>query len=108
MRPDAIYATLDRLALGALLAARSRGLTVPNELLIAGLTDSAAARGTAPPLTTLNLHPEEIGRKAIEMLVALVEGNPPEQPHQFVRTRVVPRDSSVRTRGRLGSRRSVP
>jgi DNA-binding LacI/PurR family transcriptional regulator len=94
-RPDAIYATLDRLALGALRAAQSKGLSVPGELLIAGLADSEAARSSQPSLTTLGLRPDEIGRHAVEMLIALVERRPVQRRHRLVPTEVISRASTL-------------
>ena len=95
-RPDAIYATLDRLALGSLSAARARGLRVPDDLIVAGCTDSKASQWAEPPLTSLALNPEEIGRRVIEMLIAVVkeEGDPPA--HEFVPTKIVARESTAR------------
>jgi DNA-binding LacI/PurR family transcriptional regulator len=72
-RPDAIYATLDRLALGALLAIRSEGLRVPEDILLAAGSDSDAARSADPPLTTLDLNPEAIGRAAVRSLIDLLD-----------------------------------
>ncbi|MGZ4247074.1 MAG: LacI family DNA-binding transcriptional regulator [Solirubrobacteraceae bacterium] len=97
--PDAIYATIDTLALGALQAARTRGLSVPDDVLIASCTDNDALRLVDPPLTALNLHPEEIGRRAIEMLVAIADGHEPPQRHVLVRSRVVARASTRRPEG---------
>lgn len=98
-RPDAIYATLDRLALGALRAAQSKGLSVPGDLLVAGLADSEAARSSQPSLTALSLHPDEIGRTAVEMLIALVEGRPVRRRHRLVPTQVIPRASTLQSAG---------
>jgi DNA-binding LacI/PurR family transcriptional regulator len=98
--PDAIYATIDTLAVGALRAARARGLAVPGDLLIASCTDDDAARQASPPVTTMNLHPDEIGRRAIEMLVALVEGHEPAERHVFVTSRIVARASTRRGKAR--------
>jgi DNA-binding LacI/PurR family transcriptional regulator len=94
--PDAIYATLDRLALGALLAARARHVSVPDDLLVAGCTDSDAGRWARPSLTALALNPHEIGRQAVAMLIALAEGLSPEPPHRLVPTRVLVRGSTQR------------
>ena len=94
--PDGIYATLDRLALGALLAAEARGVDVPGELLVAGCTDSHASRGARPALTALSLDPEQIGVEAVETLIALAEGRDERPPHRYVPTTIVPRASSSR------------
>lgn len=100
-RPDAIYATLDRLALGAALAARTHELAVPRDLLLAGLSDSEASRTASPPLTTLALNPTAIAQRAVEMLVALVEERPVDEPRVTVPTRVVARKSTRRSAKRV-------
>jgi DNA-binding LacI/PurR family transcriptional regulator len=92
--PDAIYATLDRLALGALLAAEAKGVRVPEELRIAGCTDSDASRAARPALTALSLNPEQIGLEALDLLVTLVEDGEPAEPHRIVPFVVVPRGST--------------
>jgi hypothetical protein len=76
-RPDAIYATFDRLAIGVILAARSLGLSVPADLLVAGCTDSDAAKLSRPSLTVLDLNPAEVGRQAVELLIDIIEGREP-------------------------------
>ncbi len=92
--PDAIYATLDRLAVGVLLAASARGVRVPDDLLVAGCTDSDAARFSQPALTTLNLHPEQIGHQAVEMLAGRIEGRAQTPRQAVVGTRIVVRAST--------------
>jgi DNA-binding LacI/PurR family transcriptional regulator len=94
--PDAIFATLDRLALGVLRAAQHRGLVVPDDLLIAGYTDSDAARWTRPSLTAMRLNPDEIGRRAVELLVTTLD-EPAAEQHVHVPTRLLPRASTRRT-----------
>ena len=92
--PDAIYATLDRLALGALLAAEAKGVRVPDALRVAGCTDSQAARSSRPRLTALSLDPERIGTEAVDLLVSLVEKQPPAELHRIVPFTVIPRAST--------------
>jgi len=94
--PDAVYATLDRLALGALLAAQAQGLSVPRQLLVAGCTDSEAGKLARPSLTALALNPEQIGREAVAMVADLIEGREPPERHVLVPTRVLPRNSTRR------------
>jgi DNA-binding LacI/PurR family transcriptional regulator len=97
--PDAIYATLDRLALGALLAAEAKGVRVPEDLRIAGCTDSDASRTARPALTALSLNPERIGREAVDLLVTLIEDQAPVEPHRIVPFQVVSRGSTVALAG---------
>lgn len=95
--PDAIYATYDRLAHGALLAAQAQGVRVPDDLLlVATATESAVAPSVRPSLTVLNLHPEQIGHHAAELLVDLIEGREPAEHHVIIPTRIVARASTRR------------
>jgi len=92
--PDGIYATLDRVALGALLAAEAKGVTVPGELRIAGCTDSAASRTARPSLTALSLNPEQIGQEALDLLVELIENGAPKDGQRIVPYAVIRREST--------------
>lgn len=94
--PDAIYAMLDRMAIGALLAGRAEGFSVPNQLQIAGCTDSEAGRLARPSLTALALNPEQIGREAVSMIATLIEGGQPPSPHVMVPTKIIQRGSTRR------------
>lgn len=94
--PDAIYATLDQLALGALLAARARKIPIPSQLMIAGCTDSQASVWADPPLTAVMLNPEEIGRAAVASLISLIEGEELVPKPKIVPTSVLERRSTAR------------
>jgi len=101
--PDAIYATYDRLGVGALLAARAAGIAVPDDLLLAvTATESRGAEPTRPSLTALSLHPDQIGERAAELLIALVEGRTPNPLHVIVPTRLITRTSTRRSSAIIG------
>lgn len=91
-RPDAIYAVLERFALRALAAAEDLALRVPQDVRIATGSDSAAAQAAHPPLTALDLHPDKLGRAAVEMLIARVEGREPGDCHRLI-------DATLEVRG---------
>jgi DNA-binding LacI/PurR family transcriptional regulator len=69
-RPTAILATSDQLALGALEAARERGLGVPDELSVVGFDDIPGAAWAQPALTTVRQPLLEKGTIAGRMLIA--------------------------------------
>jgi DNA-binding LacI/PurR family transcriptional regulator len=94
--PDAIYATLDQLALGAMLAAQARSIEVPDQLMVAGCTDSNASAWATPPLTAVLLNPEQIGRAAVEMLAGLIEGEEPETNPILIPAQIRARESTAR------------
>ncbi|MBR7673677.1 LacI family DNA-binding transcriptional regulator [Streptomyces daliensis] len=64
----------DPLALGAVRAARRRGLDVPGDVSVVGYDDSAFMSCTEPPLTTVHQPIEAMGRAAVEMLTAQIQG----------------------------------
>lgn len=93
-RIDAVFFASDVLAVGALLECLRRGWRVPNRIAIAGFDDQEIAAQAIPPLTTVRVPREEIGRKAGEMLVARLEERPVEPPIVDVGFQIVPRESA--------------
>ncbi|HEY6760768.1 MAG TPA: LacI family DNA-binding transcriptional regulator [Baekduia sp.] len=103
--PDAIFASYDRLAFGALLAAKARGVRVPDELLLAmTATESSRGKSSGPSVTAVTLHPDQIGQRAIELLIDIVEGRA-DGGEVLVPTAIIPRASTKRrVSGRGGQR----
>ncbi|MFJ4715870.1 LacI family DNA-binding transcriptional regulator [Streptomyces sp. NPDC088785] len=64
----------DPLALGAVRAARRAGRSVPRDISVVGYDDSAFMNCTEPPLTTVRQPIEAMGRAAVELLVAQIQG----------------------------------
>jgi DNA-binding LacI/PurR family transcriptional regulator len=84
--PTAIFAVTDAMAIWAIRAARERGVRVPADLAVAGMDDIELAAYVDPPLTTVRIGKEEMGRVAAERLVALIEGGPAGAPVPAVTT----------------------
>ncbi|MFJ3903778.1 LacI family DNA-binding transcriptional regulator [Streptomyces sp. NPDC090025] len=70
-----IVCASDPLALGAIRAARRRGLAVPGEVSVIGFDDSAFMNCTEPPLSTVRQPIEAMGRAAVELLCAQIQGS---------------------------------
>jgi len=88
--PTAIFAANDLSAIGALRAASSLGLRVPQDLSIVGFDDIHAAVVTDPPLTTIRQPLQEMGETAARVLIDLIRGAQPQQQHvRFPATLVV-------------------
>jgi alanine racemase len=99
-RPTAVLAMSDALAIGALRAARDRGLHVPDDLSIVGFDDLDVAQYTDPPLTSVH---QPIRRKGAEAVRLLLSGGPGDGlPSQLrLATHLVVRGSTARlARGR--------
>jgi LacI family transcriptional regulator len=93
--PTAIFAFNDNLAIGALQAARARGLGVPDDLSIVGFDDSELAPLITPPLTSVRQPLAEMGRMAIALLVRLLDRTAAETLKVELSTTLVVRDSTA-------------
>lgn len=71
---DALVGANDDMALGALKALQERHIRVPDEVMIAGFDDIEESNFSAPPLTTVRQPFSEMGSKAVECLIRLIEG----------------------------------
>jgi DNA-binding LacI/PurR family transcriptional regulator len=70
----ALVCASDVMALGAIRAARARGLGVPEDVSIVGFDDSPLMALTSPPLTTLRQPVAAIAHAAVHALVAEMAG----------------------------------
>jgi LacI family transcriptional regulator len=72
--PTAIFAANDLSALGVLSAAAELGLAVPTDLSVVGFDNVPEAVMADPPLTTIEQPIQLMGRRAVELLLALLGG----------------------------------
>lgn len=72
--PTAIFTYNDLMAFGVLKAAKELGLSIPEELSVIGFDDIFFSSFTNPPLTTIRQFKEELGRRAVELLLKLIKG----------------------------------
>jgi DNA-binding LacI/PurR family transcriptional regulator len=93
VRPTAVVAFSDQLALGALRTATGAGLSVPGQLSIVGFDDSPTARSTVPPLTTVAQPLRDRGRAVGALVRALLAGEPVTSPEPY-EVRLVVRGST--------------
>jgi len=102
VRPTAVLAMSDAMAIGAMRAARELGLRVPADVSIVGFDDVDVAKYTDPPLTTVH---QPIRRKGEEAVRLLLGGGRQRDDGQTAQerldTRLVIRGSTARaSRGR--------
>ncbi len=76
-RPTAIFAGSDYMAYGVITAAEQRGLRVPEDIGVVGFDDNPNSAHMEPALTTVRQPFYEMGRRAIEILLSLVEAPRP-------------------------------
>jgi LacI family repressor for deo operon, udp, cdd, tsx, nupC, and nupG len=73
-RPDAVFASSDRMAVGALRAVHDAGLHCPDDVAIVGFDDLIPPDQTVPELTTVSQPVFQVGVRAAELLKAVIDG----------------------------------
>jgi LacI family transcriptional regulator len=72
LRPTAVFAGDDDMAVGAIWAAAEAGVSIPAEMSICGFDDTTIATQVWPPLTTIHQPVREMGRVATDELLLRV------------------------------------
>ncbi len=94
VRPAAVFAGNDMMAIGCLTTLEELGISVPRELAVAGFDDIPLAAFVRPKLTTMRADIAELGRTAMRLLAHCIEhGDPDPIPHQLLRPEPVVRES---------------
>jgi DNA-binding LacI/PurR family transcriptional regulator len=89
----AVFAGSDPIARGVYDAIRQSGLSIPDDISVAGFNDSEAAL-LYPPLTSVREFPEELGRHLAEFVLRRLQA-PDKKPQQLtIPTRVIVREST--------------
>jgi len=93
-RPTAVLAMSDATAVGAMHAARERGLRVPADVSVVGFDDVDLARYADPALTTIHQPIARKGEQAVHLLLSILGGDSAAQPNEPLATRLVARAST--------------
>jgi LacI family transcriptional regulator/LacI family asc operon transcriptional repressor len=72
---DAVAASDDSLAVGAVKFAYEQGIKIPDQLEIIGYNDSVLANCTEPELTSIDSKVEQLSIKAVNILMQVLSGN---------------------------------
>lgn len=94
--PTAVFAASDMLAVGALTAAREKGLRVPEDISVAGFDDIDFAAFSDPPLTTVRVPASQMGEMAVEVLMKMIESSSGEVRQISLDTELIVRGSCRR------------
>ncbi len=74
VRPTAIFAATDGIAMGILSAAREMGLVAGRDYSIVGFDDLPFSRFLDPPLTTVRQSASAFGKLGVSILVEMIKG----------------------------------
>lgn len=95
VRPDAVFAANDMMALGCLYAFNQAGVRVPEDIALAGFDDIPLARFVHPPLTTMRVNIAELGGMAMRRLLQGIEAAPADAAPQLLSPELIVRSSSL-------------
>lgn len=90
-RPTAIFCLNDEMAIGAMRAARDKGIRCPEEFSVLGCDGMDIGEFTSPSLTTMSRPVYEMGEMAVKIL--LKKHDVPETPRVRVRAELIRRES---------------
>jgi DNA-binding LacI/PurR family transcriptional regulator len=95
-RPTAVVGSTDVVAIAALKAASRAGLSVPSDLSVVGFDDIPLASITIPSLTTVHQPMQDLARRAVTRLLAVMsDGNETGKRIEVIAPTLVVRDSTA-------------
>ena len=92
-RPDAIFASADKLTTGCLRILKAKGIEVPGEIALTGFSNTDLTELLQPSLTIVKQPAFEMGEVAMKFLIQLIES---KRPVTDFETRVLPTQLFVR------------
>lgn len=97
-KPTAVFACNDLMAVGVLNACSRLGIKVPEDISVIGCDNTLIANISNPKLTSVDLDMREIGIRAAEELVNIIENRDRSRSKIIMDTRLVIRDSCSKVR----------
>lgn len=94
-RADAIFATNDLVALGALQMLARAGVAVPGEMMLAGYDDIEFAASATIPITSVRQPAAEMGRRAAELLFRTDHDRDLPVEHTVFQPELIARESTA-------------
>ena len=92
--PSAVIAMNEPLAVGAVQAARERGLPVPDDLAVVSIGNSHLAAHFSPAITAVDVRTAETGQALVRLLLGLIGGQQPRNPATIIPSTLVVREST--------------
>lgn len=96
VRPDAIFAVNDPVALGAFIILKEKQIRIPEDIALAGFSNNPLSSLIEPSLTTVDQASYDIGRNAAKLLLEQIEKGSENVPPviQVEKTKLIIRKST--------------
>ncbi len=90
---DAIFAGSDEVAIGILRYLNMKRISVPEKVAIISIDNIEMAEFTNPPLTTIDVQKTQMGRQAVQMVIAIHKGREKSVVNMTLPTSIIHRES---------------
>jgi LacI family transcriptional regulator len=96
-RPDAIFTISDRMAIGAMLAIKEKGLKMPQDIGLVGFNNEPVTRLVTPAVSSVDMPSFELGKAAAKLFIETMHNNENmSDVEEVLRPRLQVRESSLR------------
>ena len=92
-RPTAVFASGDKLAIGAIDAIKDAGLRVPEDISVIGFDNIEIAKYVTPKLTTIRQNCQEIGKAAVDILIEQINKKEKLKINKVIPVELIERES---------------
>lgn len=98
--PSAVFCANDNIAIGAMKIIKDRGLRIPGDISVVGFDDIEQASHIEPPLTTVRVHNEELGRVAVQKLIEAMNNRSKRPERTIIPTELIIRESASKVKNK--------
>lgn len=94
-RPDAIFAISDRMAIGAMLAIKKKGLRMPQDIGLVGFNNEPVTTLVTPQVSSVDMSSFELGKAAAKLFIQTMHNREDISPvEQILKPKLFIRESS--------------
>lgn len=97
-QPEAVCASSDLMAIGAITYLQNHGFHVPDDISVIGFDDLQVCEIVSPPLTTIRQDYEEIGSRACEVLLSMINDKIRDVEPIEIDTTIIVRESCKKSK----------
>jgi LacI family transcriptional regulator len=102
-RPDAIFTISDRMAIGAMLAIKQKGLRMPEDIGLVGFNNEPVVSVVTPQISSVDMSSFELGKAAAKLFIETMHHNEDmNNVEQILKPKLFIRESSQKIISQTG------
>ena len=106
--PDAIFTISDRMAIGAMLAIKEKGLRMPKDIGLVGFNNEPVVSLVTPGISSVDQPAFEMGKTAAKLFIERMHNEQMDDVEIVLKPRLVVRESSMRRPGKNAAKKLNP